>query len=74
MGHQGGQLRCQPVRPRNLAVGYQDSDQVAGGGYLIIKNSWTSDWGDGGLAYVTYEWLQHSLLDAQALVRIDSVK
>lgn len=57
-----------------VAVGYQDSDQVAGGGYLIIKNSWTSDWGDGGLAYVTYEWLQHSLLDAQALVRIDSVK
>jgi C1A family cysteine protease len=57
-----------------VAVGYQDSDQVAGGGYLIIKNSWTSDWGDGGLAYVTYEWLQHSLLDAQALVRIDSAK
>jgi len=57
-----------------IAVGYQDSDQVEGGGYLIVKNSWTSDWGDGGLAYVTYEWLQHSLLDAQALVRIDSAK
>ncbi|MBC8740604.1 hypothetical protein F6X40_28645 [Paraburkholderia sp. UCT31] len=55
-----------------LVVGYQDSDQVAGGGYFIIKNSWSSGWGDGGLAYVTYEWLQHSLLDAQALVRIDS--
>jgi len=57
-----------------MAVGYQDDDKVAGGGYLIIKNSWTKDWGDGGLAYVTYEWLQHSLLDAQAMVRVESVK
>lgn len=53
-----------------LAVGYQDSEDVAGGGYLIIKNSWTRSWGDDGLAYVTYDWLDHSLLDAQALVRL----
>jgi C1A family cysteine protease len=55
-----------------LVVGYQDSDKVAGGGYFIVKNSWSSDWGDGGLAYVTYEWMQHSLLDAQALVQVDT--
>jgi C1A family cysteine protease len=55
-----------------LVVGYQDSDKVQGGGYFIIKNSWTEDWGDNGLAYVTYEWLQHSLLDAQALVQMDA--
>jgi C1A family cysteine protease len=54
-----------------LVVGYQDSTQVRGGGYFIVKNSWSRDWGDGGLAYVTYEWMQHSLLDAQALVRVD---
>jgi C1A family cysteine protease len=48
--------------------------QACGGGYVIVKNSWSSDWGDGGLAYVTYEWLQHSLLDAQALVKLDSVQ
>ena len=55
-----------------LVVGYQDSDQVQGGGYFIIKNPWSADWGDEGVAYVTYEWLQHSLLDAQAPGRIDS--
>ena len=55
-----------------LVVGYQDSDNVQGGGYFIVKNSWSSDWGDGGLAYVTYEWMQHSLLDAQALVQVDN--
>lgn len=55
-----------------LAVGYQDNDRVAGGGYVIVKNSWSKNWGDGGLAYVTYEWLQHSLLDAQALVTADA--
>jgi len=55
-----------------LVVGYQDSDKVHGGGYFIVKNSWSSDWGDGGLAYVTYEWLAHSLLDAQALVEVHS--
>lgn len=53
-----------------LAVGYQDSDKVAGGGYVIVKNSWSKYWGDDGLAYVTYEWLEHSLLDAQALVQV----
>ncbi|MGA0612807.1 C1 family peptidase [Caldimonas sp. KR1-144] len=55
-----------------LAVGYQDDDRVEGGGYLIVKNSWSSGWGDDGLAYLTYEWLEHSLLDAQALVEIDA--
>jgi C1A family cysteine protease len=55
-----------------LVVGYQDSDKVQGGGYFIIKNSWSEGWGDDGLAYVTYEWLQHSLLDAQALVQFKS--
>lgn len=55
-----------------LVVGYQDSDRVQGGGYVIVKNSWSKSWGDDGVAYVTYEWLQHSLLDAQALVQVDA--
>lgn len=55
-----------------LVVGYQDSDRVAGGGYVVVKNSWSKYWGDDGVAYVTYEWLQHSLLDAQALVQVDA--
>lgn len=51
-----------------LAVGYVDDARVDGGGYLIVKNSWGQDWGDNGLGYLTYEWLAHSLLDAQAVV------
>jgi hypothetical protein len=41
---------------------------------LAITLSLQACGGDGGLAYVTYEWLQHSLLDAQALVKLDSVQ
>jgi len=53
-----------------LAVGYQDDPDVDGGGYLVIENSWGDDWGDEGLAYVTYEWLENSLMDANAVVSI----
>ena len=53
-----------------LAVGYQDDPDVDGGGYVIVQNSWSDTWGDHGFAYVTYEWLQHSILDAQAVVRL----
>lgn len=53
-----------------LAVGYQDDPSVEGGGYIIIKNSWGPDWGDGGLGYLTYKWVENTLLDAQAIVSI----
>jgi C1A family cysteine protease len=53
-----------------LAVGYQDDDNVPGGGYLILKNSWGPKWGDDGLALASYEWAKNSLLDAQAIVRV----
>jgi C1A family cysteine protease len=54
-----------------LAVGYQDDPNVDGGGYLIVKNSWGEGWGDGGLAYATYEWVENSLFDAQAIVTVE---
>ena len=53
-----------------LAVGYVDHDDVDGGGYIIVKNSWGDDWGDDGLAYLTYEWLEYSILDAWAIVSV----
>ena len=53
-----------------LAIGYQDDSSIQGGGYLIVKNSWGENWGDKGYAYLTYEWLENSILDAQAIVEI----
>lgn len=37
-----------------LVVGYRDDSSVSGGGYLIIKNSWGTDCGDGGYQYMAY--------------------
>lgn len=54
-----------------LAVGYQDDPAIEGGGFVLLKNSWGSGWGEDGLAYVTYEWLANSLLDAQAVVAVE---
>ena len=54
-----------------LAVGYADDPNVEGGGYIIIKNSWDSSWGNDGLAYLTYTWIENSLLDANALVEVE---
>jgi len=51
-----------------LAVGYQDDPAVEGGGYLIVKNSWGTDWGDSGLGYMTYKWAEKNIRDAQAVV------
>jgi hypothetical protein len=55
------------------AVGYQDDPSIEGGGFLIIRNSWGQDWGVDGLAYLTYAWLEQSLLDAQAIVEVESI-
>lgn len=37
--------------PREIAPG-------AGGGYLIIKNSWGTGYGDSGYAYLSYDWVR----------------
>jgi C1A family cysteine protease len=57
-----------------LAVGYQDDPEVEGGGYLIVRNSWGKSWGVGGLAYLTYKWVENSLLDAQAIVKLKVIE
>jgi C1A family cysteine protease len=54
-----------------LAVGYQDDERVAGGGILVLKNSWGEEWGESGIAYATYEWVKNSLLEGIAIVEVE---
>lgn len=59
------------------AVGYIDNDDLAdilpgapagsGGGYLIVKNSWSNCWGDGGYIYMPYEVAKEYISDATVL-------
>lgn len=37
-----------------LIVGYVDDESVNGGGYFIVKNSWGTDWGEGGYFNIAY--------------------
>ncbi|MNY65566.1 Papain family cysteine protease [compost metagenome] len=40
-----------------LCVGFDDASQT-----LIIRNSWGSNWGHGGYAYLPYAYVQQGLV------------
>ena len=46
-----------------LVVGYEN-DTVPGEGFLILRNSWGSDWGDGGYGYLPYAYIDRYGADA----------
>ena len=59
------------------AVGYKLDDQVAGGGYFILKNSWGSECGDEGYHYYPFALCQRTdlycyFIEVDDVVKIDS--
>jgi C1A family cysteine protease len=40
-----------------LAVGFQGNTSAAGSGYLVFRNSWGDDWGDGGYGYMPFGYI-----------------
>lgn len=63
-----------------LVIGYIDNEDLAGispnappgagGGYLIVKNSWSNCWGDGGFVYVPYQSFIGYVPDATVLFEV----
>jgi hypothetical protein len=50
-----------------LVVGYADYAEVPGGGFLVLKNSWGRDWGDGGYGYLPFAYCAHQYCAALEL-------
>ncbi len=66
-----------------LVVGYQDDTSVPGGGYFIVRNSWSEDWAlkspeAAGHALMPYAYVERCVVEAfsgrQMTVKLDSTE
>lgn len=53
-----------------LAVGFS-GDPTDENGYLIVRNSWGHEWGEGGYGYVSYAYLEKYLIAAYVMAYVD---
>ncbi len=56
-----------------LAVGYVDEPMVAGGGYLLVRNSWAETWAWGaeypGCAKIPYAYIENFCDEALSIIK-----
>lgn len=56
-----------------LAVGYVDEPLVAGGGYLLVRNSWAENWAwdsdHPGHAKIPYAYIEHFCTEALSIIK-----
>jgi len=72
-----GSCECNRGGHAVTAVGFVDNTKLppgapagAGGGYIIIKNSWGRCFADGGYIYVPYNWIKNLTYSATAITSV----
>jgi C1A family cysteine protease len=54
-------------------AGYQDDDSVPGGGYFIVRNSWSPKWATGCPDGAGYGWMPYAYLQKYGLTAFTAV-